>query len=772
MKYTLPVVLLKGLIILPDQEIKLEINNIYSKKTIALSKDKYEAKVLVICPKNQKEEEPDVSDLPKVGVIAEVVSSITLPNNNDRVILKGIKRVAVNKYYNSDKNRDVLLSKVQDIDLPKLNQKEKEASKRKLISLLRKYIKSNPTISNSILSKVSHVSNLDLLTDSIASFLPLSFSKKLDLMQEINANKRAKILIEDIMVELEIIMLENKIDDDLKVELDNSQKEYILKEKIKLIKKELGEKSGKDVDIENIYNELSKKEYPDNIKKRIIKETKKYEMVSEISPESSMIINYIDILLNLPWNIKTTDEDNINTVEKKLNKTHYGLDDIKKRVLEYIYLKKVNPDVNTPILCLVGPPGVGKSTFAQSIADAINRKFVKISVGGLNDSAELTGHRKTYVGSAPGKILSAYLKCQSQNPVILIDEVDKMVKDYKGDPASTLLDILDINQNASFIDNFLDEPFDLSKTFFILTANNINNIPVELKDRLEIIELNSYTLFDKVNIVKKHLLPRIYNLYKLKKEDILIKDKELKTIINDYTKEPGIRELERVLETLYRRILISKHKMPFTITCSDIINYLGKPKYESLNFSSWHVGCVNCLAYTSVGGVVLPVEASYTYKENQSTGMIGASMKESISVVNSYIYNNISQFNIDKNVFNENIHVHYLDGSTPKDGPSAGISTVTVLLSLYKNVIIPQNVAMTGEVTLGGNILRVGGLKEKLIGAYNSNIKVVYIPKTNEPDLEDVPDMIKEKINIKLVSDYKEIYFDLFVNNKTKQING
>ncbi|MBO4601127.1 MAG: endopeptidase La [Bacilli bacterium] len=761
MKYNLPVVLLKGLITLPDQEIKLEINNIYSKKTISLSKDKYDSKVLVICPKNQKEEEPDVSDLPKVGVIANVLSSIKLPNGNDRVILKGIKRVAVNKYYNSDKSRDILLSKVEDIDLPKLNQKEKEASRRKLISLLRKFIKNNSAISNSILSQVSHVTNLDNLTDMIASFLPLTFSKKLDLMQEINANKRAKILIEDIMVELEIIALENKIDEDLKIELDNSQKEFILKEKIKLIKQELGEKSGKDVDIQNIYNELNKKKFPDNIYKRIQKETKKYEMVSEISPESSMIINYIDILLNLPWNKSTKDDSDINLVEKRLNKTHYGLEDIKKRVLEYLYLKKINPDINTPVLCLVGPPGVGKSTFAASIANAINRKFVKISVGGLNDSAELTGHRKTYVGSAPGKIINAYLKCQSNNPVILIDEVDKMVKDYKGDPASTLLDILDINQNKNFVDNYLDEPFDLSKTFFILTANNIYNIPVELRDRLEIIELSSYTEFDKANIVKKHLLPKLYDLYKIKKENILIKDREIKFIINSYTKEPGIRDLERTFETLYRKILISRKKYPFIIMQNDIIKYLGTPKYEHLDFTNWHTGCVNCLAYTAVGGEVLPVEASYT-KSSMITGLLGNAMKESVSVVNSYIYSHLKEFNLRENILDRNVHVHFLDGSTPKEGPSAGVSTVTVLLSLFKNKMIPRSVAMTGEITLSGNILKVGGLKEKLIGAYNNKVKKVYIPKANESELSEIPDLIKEKLNIKLVSDYKEIYNDLF----------
>lgn len=763
MKYNLPAILLKGLIILPDQEIKLEINNKYSKKTIETSRNEYNKKVLVVCPKNQKEEEPDVSDLPKVGVTAEVISSVKLPNGNDRVVLKGIRRVAAIKYFNSRKTRDVLLSKVEDIDIPKLNQKEKEASKRKLVTLLKKYIKSNPSISNSILSQISHVSNLDVLTDMIANFMPLTFSKKLDLMQEINANKRAKILIEDIMVELEIIALENKIDEDLKKELDNSQKEFILKEKIKFIKKELGEKSGKEVEIEELYNAINDKEYPDNISKRILKEIHKYEMVSEISPESSMIKSYIDTLIDLPWNTYTTDEKNIKNVESKLNSTHYGLDDIKKRIIEYLFVKKINPEINTPILCLVGPPGVGKSTLAQSIATSINRKFIKISVAGLNDSAELLGHRKTYVGSAPGKIINAFKKCQSINPVILIDEIDKMVSDYKGDPASTLLDILDINQNSNFVDNYLEEPFDLSKTFFILTANNIFNIPSELKDRLEIIELNSYTEFDKENIAKKHILPKIYETYKKLKKDIVLKDKELKRIINFYTKEPGVRDLERTLDTLYRKVIINEKKYPITITEDMISKYLGKPKYEHLIFENWKVGCVNCLACTYFGGEVLPVEIVY----NEScapaiTGMLGDSMKESIYVVNSYVASNLKKFGIKEEDFRKPMHIHFLDGSTHKEGSSAGISSVTVMLSLLKNKVIPRNIAMTGELTLSGNILKIGALKEKLIGAYNDKIKKVYIPKANESDLDDIPEIIKKKMEIKLVSDYMEIYSDLF----------
>lgn len=762
MKYNLPAILLKGFIILPDQEIKLEINNKYSKKTVETSRNEYNNHVLVVCPINQKEEEPDISDLPKVGVIAEVVSSVKLPNKNDRVVLKGLKRVAVSKYFNSRKTRDVLLSKVQDIEIPKLNQKEKEASKRKLVTLLKKYIKSNPSVSNSILSQISHVSNLDVLTDMIATFMPLTFSKKLDLMQEINANKRAKVLIEDIMVELEIIALENKIDEDLKKELDNSQKEFILREKIKLIKSELGEKSGKDVDIEEIEKELNKNKYPDNIYEKILKETRKYEMVSEISPESSMIKNYIDLLLTLPWKKHTNDEKDIKVVEEKLNSTHYGLDEIKKRVIEYIYVKKINPDINTPILCLVGPPGVGKSTLASSIANALNRKFIKISVGGLNDSSELLGHRKTYVGSQPGKIINAFKKCQTNNPVILIDEVDKMVKDYKGDPASTLLDILDINQNNQFVDNYLEEPFDLSKTMFILTANNINQIPSELRDRLEIIELYSYTEFDKENIAKKHILPKLYELYKIEKKNYILKDKDLKRIINMYTKEPGVRDLERTLDTLFRKVIINEKKSPVNISEELINKYLGKPKYEHLAFLNWKVGCVNCLACSDLGGEVLPVEICYAEAHSQITGLLGESMKESIYVINSYVASNLNKFNLKEEEFRRTMHIHFLDGSTPKDGPSAGVASVTVMLSLLKNKIIPRNVAMTGEMTLSGNILKIGGLKEKLISAYNEKIKKVFIPKSNEADLDEVPKIIKEKMNIILVSDYMEIYNDLF----------
>lgn len=762
MQYNLPTITLKGLITLPDQEIKLEINNTYSKKTIDIAKKEYDNKLLVICPANQKEEEPDVSDLPKVGVVSSVSSSLVLPNGNLRVVLKGIKRVATVKYFNLNKSRDILISKVEDIELPKLSQVENEACRRKLVTLLKKYIKVNPNISNSVLSSIVHVSSLDILTDTIASFLPLNFSKKLNLMQEINSNKRAFILINHLTSELEIIDLENKIDEELQHELDNSQKEFILKEKLKLIKEELGEREGKELEIDNIISSINKDNFPDYIYNKIINELHRYEMTSEMSPESSMIRNYIDLLINLPWNSSSKENIDIKSVEKSLNKSHYGLDEIKKRILEYLFLKNKNPDINTPIICLVGPPGVGKSTFAKSISKSLNREFAKISVSGLSDSSELTGHRKTYVGSEPGKIIKAFSKTKTNNPVILIDEVDKIVKDYKGDPTSVLLDILDINQNKSFVDNYLDEPFDLSKTLFILTANYIENIPAELRDRLEIIEINSYTIFDKTNIAKKHIIPKLCNIYKVSKKKITISDKILHLIINSYTKEPGVRDLERILDNLYRKILIDLDDKLVNVSEDDILKYLGKPKYELLKLTNWKKGCMNCLACTYSGGEVLPVEAVYTNSESQITGMLGTSMNESIMVVNSYIGNNLDLFNISLEDFNKGMHIHFLDGASPKDGSSAGIATVTVMLSLLKNKVIPKNIAMTGEITLSGNILKIGSLKDKLIGAYNANIKTVYIPKSNEADLDDIPSIVKEKIDIKLVSDYIQIYNDLF----------
>ena len=516
MNNNLPVMLLKGLVLIPNQEVKLDINNKISKKIVMISSKNYNDELLIVCPKDQKEEVPEVTDLPFVGVVCEITSKIELPNGHLKIKVKGLRRVAIEEYSNNVNDSDILECSVRNIELPRFEEAELNAAKRKLLDILKKYIDLNPSISNSILGYLKNETDINKMTDQIALFLPLSIEKKLEYMEEINALKRARRLIKDINLEIEIILLDEQIEENLSTELENTQKEFILREKIKEIKKELGDNDIKQDEIDDYLQKLNSLELPKKTYDKILYEIKKYESTNEMSPEISGIRTYLDWVLNLPWNNKTTDETDIVKIRKSLDKSHYGLEEIKERVIEFVVSKKRNKDIISPIICLVGPPGVGKTTIANSIAKSLNKEFSKISVGGLNDSAELNGHRRTYIGASPGKIIGSIKKCGSKNPLILIDEVDKMVKDYKGDPASVLLDILDVEQNKYFIDNYIEEPFDLSNVTFILTANDENKIPLELLDRLEIIKISSYTEIEKIDIAKKYLLPKIYKNYLLK----------------------------------------------------------------------------------------------------------------------------------------------------------------------------------------------------------------------------------------------------------------
>ena len=772
MNYKLPVMLLKGFVILPNQEVKLELNNKLSKKVISIAFKDCNKKVLVVCPKDQMEESPGVSDLPSVGVVAIVKSRIELPNGNLRITLKGIERVAVLEYHNNEYDHDVLECDVTKVLLPKFALVEEESLRRKLVELMHRYVNSASHISNSVLKTIDNVTSLFRLTDIITSFMPFSVDKKLDYMQEINALYRAKNLINDISVELQIIELDLQIEENLRENIENSQKEFILKEKIREIKKELGEESSKDGEVAEYLEKLNSLKLPQKTYDRILKEIKKYEMTSEMSPEISIIRNYLDWILNLPWKKYSNSEKDIKKIRASLDKTHYGLEKIKDRITEYVAIKKRNPEIKSPIICLVGPPGVGKTSFAMGVASALNKEFYKISVGGLNDSAELVGHRKTYIGAAPGKIINAMRKCGTSNPVLLIDEVDKLVKDYKGDPASSLLDILDPEQNKYFVDNYIEEPFDLSKVLFILTANDEASIPSALIDRLEIIELSSYTEFQKIDIAKKYLLPIIFDEHKVSSKEIKISDDVISEIIKKYTKESGVRELNRLLNTIVRKIVVhsEEDKIKVTVKKGDLINYLGQIKYdESVYGNSNIIGLVNGLAYTPYGGLVLPIEAS-SYEGDgkfEVTGMLGKAMNESVNVALSYVKANKDNFKINDYYFKtKDFHIHFLEGAIPKDGPSAGVAITTALISLLLNKKVDKNIAMTGEISLKGNILKIGGLKEKIIGAYNANIKTVIIPKSNHADLEDVPQKVKEKINIVEVTNYNEVFNLIFNKDK------
>lgn len=748
-----PVIILKNLVILPKQEIKLELNNIISEKTIKESTLNYKSEILVIAPIDAFEEEPSVDDLPKVGVIARIKSKIE-GKNGIQVKLQGIRRVAVDKYYGGKDN--VLFSRAMYIDIPQLVEDEAKAILRKLLETLKKYIENSSGASNDILAYVKDSKDLNRVTDAIASYLPFDINKKLEYMQNINPIKRAKALIGDMQEELRLAELDKEIDEKVSAKFADDQKKYFLKEKINVIREELGEDSLQEEETKHFKELLSKLKLDKKIKDKIAHEIDKFEVMNESSPEVSILRNYIDYVLSLPWNKSTKENGNFNEVVRMLDETHYGLDKIKMRISEYVAIKYINKDIASPIICLVGPPGVGKTSIAMAIAEALNRKFYKISVGGLNDSTELIGSRRTYLAASPGKIIQGIKKCGTNNPVILIDEVDKMVKDYKGDPASTLLEILDPIQNKYFVDNYIEEPFDLSKVLFILTANYINDIPSTLLDRVEVIELNSYTVFEKKDIAKKYLLPRIFKEHLFGDEKIHFSDELLYYIINSYTKEAGVRELERVLCSLVRKMAINNIK---TINKDKVIKLLDNPKYTTDLVKENVAGVCNMLAYTSLGGIVTTLEVA-EYKGDgkvEVTGSVGKVMEESIKVIITYIKSHYKY-----NLNNSNLHFHFLDAATKKDGPSAGLSIAVALMSLLEKKEIASDIAFTGELSLNGSVLKVGGIKEKLIAAYNENIKTVYIPEGNLINLNEVPKEIINNMSIIAIRQFEELYTNIF----------
>ena len=752
--FNIPVILLKNLVILPNQEIKLELNNVISGKAINDASSNFKSEILVVAPMDLLEEEPSVDDLPKVGVIAKIKNKI----DNDGVIeikLRGLKRVAVNKYY-QEKNNEVLYSEVMYIDLPALVEDEENAILKKLVDTLKKYINISKGISNDILNFVSNNKDLNKITDAITSFLPFNISKKLEYMQEINPIKRAKALIKDMNEEIKGIEIDNELEEKIDESLQNDQRKFILKEKMKVLKQELGEDSWKKEEVIEYRKVLDKLKIDKKIKDHFSHEIDKYEIMSDDALEVSVMHNYLDWVLHLPWNKTRKENANFDEVYKELNKSHFGMDEIKTRISEYVAIKNLNRNIQSPIICLVGPPGVGKTTIAMSIARALNRDFYKISVGGLNDSTELVGSRRTYLASAPGKIIQGLNKCGSNNPLILIDEVDKMVKDYKGDPASTLLEILDPNQNKIFTDNYIEEPFDLSGVLFILTANNVSDIPKPILDRVELIELHSYTVFEKKDIAKNYMLPNILLDNMVYDNKIKFSDELLYFLINNYTDEAGVRDLERILSSLARKITINNIKI---LNEERVVKLLGNPKYTSNLVMEEENGVVNTLAVSNSGGTLSKVEV-VTCKGNDKltiTGNAGNILKESISVVLTML-----KLKYKYSFHNEDIHVHFLDASSKKDGPSAGIALSVALCSLKENKKVPSDVAFTGEVSLNGSILKIGGLKEKLIAAYNKNIKVVYMPKSNSEDLENVPKLILDNMEVIPVSNFNEVYTKLF----------
>lgn len=758
----LPILYLREMVLLPYNEIRLEFTNDEDKRVLSLAEKQHDSHLLLVNLLDPLEEEPDINELPEIGILSKIKSKIDLPNGITRVVLIGIDRVSISSYAKIENTLSAFVVPTKEYDY---NEIEASALKRILYRKLDEYIDVSPYMSNTVLGRINDVKNISKLSDIIISELPLEYTDMLKYISITNPMFRIRNIIEDLSKEIETVRLENQIEDNLKIRMEEEQKEYMLKEKIRLIKEELGEVDLKEEDINKIRAKMNTMSLPDNIIKRLNEEIERYSLTSPSSPEVTTIRTYIDWLLSLPWNKESKDNTDIKKIVEVLDATHFGLDSVKKRIVEYIAVKKKTNTSNSPILCLVGPPGVGKTSLASSIAKALNKDFVKVSLGGINDEAEILGHRRTYIGASPGKIIQQMKKSKSNNPLFLIDEVDKLTKDYKGDPASALLEILDKEQNSKFCDNYIEEEFDLSKVLFILTANNISAIPAPLLDRLEIIELSSYTIYEKINIAKYHLIPNLLEDYKVK--NIKFTDNAIEKIITFYTKEAGARDLYRKIDAVIRKVIIAKEKSTKVIVdTGDIEAYLGPYKYNnSMNDENNKTGIVNGLAYTPYGGTILKVTCTlYPGKGNITlTGALGDVIKESIYIALSYIKANSVMFKIDYKIFEEvDFHFHLEEGGIPKDGPSAGITIVTSILSLLKNKIISNKVSMTGEITLRGKVLPVGGLKEKLISAVTNGIDTVYLPLESSKEISSLPSEVKDRLNIILVEDYEDIYKSLF----------
>ena len=766
LKTKLPVIVLRNIVLLPLGEIKLEVQEVLDKEIIYNAINEHNGYVLLVSPKFATNEILTKEDLPKIGIIGKITSNFELPNTNIRLSISGINRAFIYDYIqDGDLVKDAIIGpqkvETEDSDLT-------SAKLRLIKEEFSKYVSVIPSISNYYINKINDEKSLENITDAIINIIPISFEEKYKFLEDNDSCSRADYLITLLQKERNINSLENDLESKLKIKMDESQKEYVLREKLKVIKEELHEDTSKEDEIDNLNKKISSLKIDDDIKERLYKEVKKYENIPISSPELTISKNYLDTMLSLPWNEFTKDESNLDKIEKVLNESHYGLNDIKSRILEYIAVKKLTKEENAPILCLVGPPGVGKTTLAFSIAKALNKNFVKISVGGVSDQAEIVGHRRTYVGAEPGRIINGMIKAKSSNPLFLIDEIDKMTKGFNGDPESAMLEVLDREQNKYFTDNFLEEKYDLSKVMFVLTANDISSIPSPLLDRLEIIELSSYTRFEKLDIVKKYMLPKLIKNHGLDKYKINFTDDAINSIIENYSKEAGVRELERIISKILRKIavkILNKEITTIEINNKNLSDYIGKEKYSSKKNNNVLPGVVNGLAYTPFGGTTLPIEVCF-YKGKGNiilTGSLGDVMKESANISIGYVKTILKELKVKEDFFEtHDIHINATEAAVKKEGPSAGIALTTAIISSLKNKTISNEVAMTGEITLMGNVLEIGGLKEKTIGAYNSNVKKIFIPKANEKDLEELPKEIKENIKIYLVDNYKEIYKELF----------
>ena len=726
-------------------------------------------KLVLGLQKDASQENPTFDgDIYEVGVIANIVQIIRMPNNNIKVLVEAENRVKI-KDIKKEENEYVTTYTVIEETLK--DSKETEAIYRKVFTRFEKYVSMIGKFSSELILNLKKIEDYSNGLDIMASNLNISSEKKQEILEISNVRDRGYRILDEIVAEMEIASLEKTIDDKVKTKMNEAQRAYYLKEKISVMKEELGDFS-QDDDVIEIVDRLKNTELPKEVREKLEAEVKKLTKMQPFSAESSVIRNYIEAVLDLPWNSETNDVLDLKKASQILERDHYGLKDAKEKVLDYLAVKKLNPSMNGVILCLAGPPGIGKTSLVKSIAESMGRKFVRVSLGGVRDEAEIRGHRRTYVGSMPGKIMKAMKEAGTNNPVILLDEIDKMSNDFKGDPASAMLEVLDPEQNKNFEDHYIDMPFDLSKVFFVATANDLRNVSAPLRDRMDILQLSSYTEFEKLHIAQNFLLKQAQKENGLANIDIKIPDKVMFKLIDEYTREAGVRNLKREIINICRKLareVVEKDIKKFNLKATDLEKYLGKAKFrpEKSRKAVGKIGVVNGLAWTAVGGVTLDVQGVDTPGKGEVTltGTLGNVMKESASVAMTYVKANLKKYPPkDKDFFKDRtIHLHFPEGATPKDGPSAGITITTAIVSVLTNKKVRQDIAMTGEITITGDVLAIGGVREKVIGAHRAGIKEVILPEDNRVDTDEIPDELKSTMKIHFAKTYDDVSKLVFV---------
>jgi len=757
----LPSIAIRGIAPFPHTDLRIEVGRLVSKNALLDAEKNFSNYVLLLIQENPMHDAPSPSNVLDYGVVAKIGIKIKLPNGNFKVKFDPIVRAEV---LNIEQTEPFFITRFKTLPTVQENVDQELGLVRMLAKQVlenNKQILKNPKV---CLEAIQNGVSSDKLCDIVVNNMKISETMKYKYLKTDSLNKRLTYLLEDIEKEKYMGQIENDINIAVKKNIDDNQKEYYLREKMRAIQEELGDKVKKDSDIEDLKAKVLEKKMPKHIEEKAMYELQRYQTLPVSSGESGVIRTYLDFLVDLPWHELSIDETDLNKAEEALDSTHFGLEKVKERIIEYLAVKILTGKNPQTILCLVGPPGVGKTSLAQSIAKALGRNFVKQSLGGVKDESEIRGHRRTYLGALPGRIMQGMKKAKVVNPVFLLDEIDKLGFDYKGDPSAALLEVLDPEQNSKFSDHYLEEQYDLSQVLFISTANYLGNIPAPLRDRMEIIELSSYTEIEKFNIAKEHLITKQLETHGLDETKFVIEDGAVMELIRSYTREAGVRQLDRLFGSLIRKaikIILGDKKPNVTVTAENVKDFLGKPKFSNTKAEKTdQIGVVTGLAYTQFGGDTLSIEVTY-YKGTGKlvlTGKLGDVMKESAMAALSYVKSNAAKLNIDEEIFKDNdIHIHVPEGAVPKDGPSAGVTITTAIISVLTNRKVDHFIGMTGEITLRGRVLPIGGLKEKSIAAHRSGLKTIMIPFDNKKDLEDIPQDVKDSLEIIPVETIEEI---------------